>query len=224
MKLLKLLLQHRVRTIIVLSLLIAGGWFVQLHHHDISQEAIIAFGERIHTAWFLILFFILPLLGFPLSILLVLAGIRFGFAGGMAASAVAVFFHNFTAYHICHGFFRDPMRNFLERAGYAIPPISPGHRVRLTALFTAIHGPPYFAKLYLLALTDIPFLIYFWVGAPVYLIFCVIPVGAGSAATQFDATWIYAIITALAIFSLGGYWLRRRIAVSRDTSKSRQES
>ncbi len=223
MKLIKLLLQHRVRTIIVLLLLIAGGWFVQLHHHELSQEAIIEFGKRIHALWFLVLFLILPLVGFPLSILLVLAGIRFGFAVGMAVSAAAVFFHNFAAYHISHGLFRDRMRNFLERAGYAIPPISPGHSVRLTALFAAIHGPPYFAKLYLLALTDIPFVIYFWVGAPTYLIFCAIPVGAGSAVTQFDATWIYAIITVLAILSLGGYWLRRRMAVTRCKLGSPQE-
>jgi uncharacterized membrane protein YdjX (TVP38/TMEM64 family) len=212
MKLLKLLLQHRVRTAIVLILLIAGGWFVQIHQHDLSQEVIIEFGKRIHAVWFIVLFFILPLAGFPLSILLVLAGIRFGFTGGMAVSSVAVFFHNFTAYHLSHGLFRDQMRNFLERAGYAISPISPGHRIKLTALFAAIHGPPYFAKLYLLALTDIPFRIYFWVGAPVYVAFCAIPVGAGSAVTQFDATWIYAIIAALAILSLAGYWLRRRIA------------
>lgn len=222
MKLLKLLLQHRVRTVIVLLLLISGAWFVQLHHHDFSQELIIEFGRGIHPVCFFVLFLILPLAGFPLSILLVLAGIRFGFAGGMAVSAAAVFFHNFAAYHISHGLFRYRMRNFLERAGYAIPSISPGHRVRITALFTAIHGPPYFAKLYLLALTDIPFLIYFWVGAPVYLIFCIIPVGAGSAVTQIDATWIYAIITLLAILSLGGYWLRRRVAVSRGKSRSPQ--
>ena len=36
-------------------------------------------------------------------------------------------------------------------------------------------------KLYLLALTNIPFRIYLGVGPPVYIHFCLIPVGAGSS-------------------------------------------
>ena len=210
----EILLRHRAKTAIFLVSLAVLGWWVYLHQDELTREAVTEFGKQLPAVWFVALFLILPLAGFPVSIFLVLAGIRFGFVWGMVVSSVAMFFHNFAAYRLTHGLFRCRLRGFLERAGYGIPPIDVRHRVRFTALFAAIHGPPYVAKLYLLALTDIPFRIYFWVGSPVYILFCAIPVGVGSAVTQFDATWIYVIIGILAILSLAGYWIRNRLPVS----------
>jgi hypothetical protein len=79
-------------------------------------------------------------------------------------------------------------------------------------LFTAIHGPPYFAKLYLLALTDLSFRTYFLVGSLVYVIFCAIPVAAGSAVTTLSMGWISIAIGGIALVTLLGYWLRHRMA------------
>ena len=212
MKLLEMLLRHRLKAAIVLVSLALLTWLIVAHQDELSKKAIIEFGREVPTTWFVLGFLVLPLLGFPVSILLVLAGIHFGFPGGMAASAVAVCFHNFAAYRLTHGLFRTRVRGFLERAGYAIPPIDADRRVRFTILFAAIHGPPYTAKLYLLALTDIPFRIYFWAGAPVYVFFCAIPVAVGSAATSLHLEWIYVVVGAIAIVTLAGYWLRRRFA------------
>lgn len=210
MKLHEMLLRHRWKTGIAVVSMVLLAWLIHAHQSELSKEAFIAFGREIPSLWFVVLFLILPLVGFPISVCLVLAGIHFGFAGGMAVSAVAVVFHNFAAYRLTHGLFRARMRGFLENAGYAIPPIDVRHRVRFTALFSAIHGPPYIAKLYLLALTDIPFRIYFWVGAPIYVFFCAIPVAVGSAATTMHVAWIYFVIGAFAVIALAGFWLRRR--------------
>jgi hypothetical protein len=128
----------------------------------------------------------------------------------MLVSGVAVLFHNFAAFRLAHGLFRSRVRNRLRKAGHNIPSIKPQHRVWFTALFAALHGPPYIAKLYLLALTDIPLRIYFWVGAPVYIAFCIIPVGAGSAVMNFDPKWIYILVGASAALLILGYWLKNR--------------
>jgi hypothetical protein len=79
----------------------------------------------------------------------------------------------------------------------------------LTAI---VRGPPFFAKLYLLALTDIPFRIYFLVGVPIYILFSLVPVGAGAALMNFDPTWISVLIGIATLLLLAGLWLRRRYA------------
>ena len=203
--------RYRGKLALALLGLAAAWWFLYSHRHELKRETLVAYGNRLHGPWFLAAFFILPLAGFPLSILLLLAGMRFGLWGGMVASAAAVAFHNFAAFRIAHGLFRDRVRERMERAGYGIPPIDPKHRIWFTALFAAIHGPPYAAKLYLLALTDVPFRIYFWIGAPIYIAFCLIPVGAGSAVTDFNAKWLYILIGASALLLAGGYLLKRRL-------------
>jgi len=210
MNLLEIPRRHPWKTAFVLTLLASAAWFVCAHRGELTRETIIAHGRALPAAEFLAAFLVLPLLGFPISIFLVLAGIRFGLGGGMAVAAGCMLFHHFAAFRIAHGGFRQRVRQRLERAGYAIPGIKTGHRVWFTALFAAIQGPPYIAKLYLLALTDIPFRIYCWVGAPVYILFCLIPVGVGSAMTRFDTTWIYLLAAVSPVLLFVGYRLRRR--------------
>lgn len=216
MKLLEPLRRHPWKAAVVLLVLASAGCFAYLHRHDLSREQIIEYGKGIPAVWFIALFMIVPLAGFPVSICMVTAGIRFGFTGGMAVTAVGVFFHNFAAYRLTHGLFRARLRDFLERSGYAIPHIQPRHHIKFTAWFAAIHGPPYFAKLYLLALTDVPFRSYFWVGAPVYILFGAISVGIGSAVTTLDLKWISIVVGCLVILPLVSYVLRKRFRPAPD--------
>jgi hypothetical protein len=115
--------RHPVKIALVTLSLVALAWWIHHHQDELSKEAVIGFGKNLPALWFLVLFLVLPLAGFPISVFLVLAGIRFGFWGGLAVSGAAVFFHNFAAYRLTHGLFRTRLRAFLERAGYAIPPI-----------------------------------------------------------------------------------------------------
>jgi uncharacterized membrane protein YdjX (TVP38/TMEM64 family) len=204
--------KHRGKIVTALLILVAVVWYLIAHRGELNRETLMEYGKSIHGPGFIAAFMVLPVFGFPISIFLILAGVRFGLAGGMAVSAVAILFHHFAAYRIAHGFFRDRLRARLDRAGYGIPPIDPKHRVWFTALFAALHGPPYVAKLYLLAITDIPLAIYLWIGAPVYIAFCIVPVGAGSAVVNFNPTWIYILTGISALLLLIGYWLRHRFA------------
>jgi uncharacterized membrane protein YdjX (TVP38/TMEM64 family) len=212
MKLLEDLRRHRVKIIIVALTLAGLAWWIHRHYNELSKEAIIDFGRELHAAWFVALFLVLPLVGFPKSVFHILSGLRFGFAGGMAVSVVAVFFHSFAAYYVTHGLFRSRLRAFLERRGYAIPPIDASNQIRVTLLFTAIPGPPYVAKLYLLALTDISFRIYLLAGPPIHAMYGVVPVAAGSAVTTLPVEWVYLLIGAIVLVSLLGYWIRVRMA------------
>lgn len=204
--------RHRGKLAILLLLAAAAGGFAYARRAGLDRESLLAYGESLPAGAFLAAFLILPLVGFPISIFLVLAGIRFGLGGGMAAAALAIAGHHFATFRLAHGWFRDPVRRRLARAGHAIPPVPTRHRAWFTAFFAAVHGPPYIAKLYLLALTDVPFRIYLGVGAPIYILFCLIPVGAGSALIDFNPTWLYLLLALSTVLLLAGYGLRRQLA------------
>ena len=214
MKLLERLRRHPWKFGAALVLFAAVAWILPAHRGELTREAVMARGLALPSAGFIAAFLILPLIGFPVGVLLVLAGVRFGFAGGMAVAAGGVLFHNLAAYQISHGWLRERVKARFERAGYAIPDIKAQHRLWLTLVFTAVRGPPYVSKLYLLALTDIPARIYFGVGAAIHILFCLIPVGAGSAVMSFDPTWIYLFIGMFTLLLLVGYLLRRRLGKS----------
>jgi len=201
--------QHKklVTTAFLVVALAVVAWYYRDHW---DREAIVAFAENLSLPWFLAAFLLLPLIGFPITPLLVVTGIRFGFAGGMAVATGVMFFHNIVAFRLTHGWFRERLRNRLARSGYAIPAIDPKHQAWFTAVFASIHGPPYAAKLYLLALTDIPFRIYLWVGASIYAFFCVIPVGAGSAVDTLKPWVIYALVGMSIAMLAAGFLIKRR--------------
>lgn len=202
--------KHRGKLVSAAIVLALAAWFAWEHRANLSRENLVARGQELHAAWFIAAFFILPVLGFPISILTILAGVRFGLVGGMALAAGGTIFHHIAAYRITHGLFRDKVRERLERAGRKIPPIKKEHQVLLTALFAAIHGPPYAPKLYLLALTDIPFRIYLGVGAPIYILFCLVPIGAGSAVMNFSPVWLFALTALSIVIMMAGFWLKKR--------------
>lgn len=200
--------RHRGKIAMTAGVIALAGWYAFAHRDDLNRESLAAYGKGLPVGWFVAAFLVLPLAGFPLSIFLLLAGVRFGLGGGMAVSAGGILFHHVAAYRLAHGLFRDRLRRRLENAGRAVPSIKPGHQAWLTALFAALHGPPYIAKLYLWALTDVPFRIYLWVGAPVYILFCLVPVGAGSAVMNWNPAWIYGLVGVSAVFVVAGFWLK----------------
>jgi len=201
--------QHK-KLAVTAVLLAVLGVVLWCYRDRLDRESIVAFAEGLPVSVYLAALLLLPVVGFPITPLLAAAGIQFGFAGGMALATGAVFFHHFVAFRLTHGWFRERLRNRLARAGHAIPAIDPKHQGWFTGLFAAIHGPPYAVKLYLLALTDVPFRIYLWIGAPVYAFFCVIPVGAGSAVNTFKPWMAYAIAgLSIALLALG-FLLKRK--------------
>lgn len=202
--------RHKGRLIVALILTAAALWFIIANRDNLSRESIMAYGEALPAVWLVVAFAILPMVGFPVSILLVLLGVRFGFAQGMAICAAGMAFHHIAGFFSVHGALRQRIHAKLRDWGYRLPEMGKGNPAWFTLLFAAVHGPPYTLKIYLLALTDIPFRIYFWVGVPVYVAFSAIAIAAGAAITTFDPTWLYVAITVFAVTALGAGYLKRR--------------
>jgi uncharacterized membrane protein YdjX (TVP38/TMEM64 family) len=192
------------------ALVLALALLAWMHRDRIDRESLVALAESLPLPWLLAAYAVLPVIGFPISPLLVVLGLRLGFGGGMAVATAGVCCHHLAAYRLTRGWLHDRLQARLERGGHRIPRLDAGHRVWFTVAFAAIHGPPYAVKLHLLALTGIPFRVYFWAGAPVYAAFCAIPIGAGSAVGNFNAGTIALVVGVSLVLLLAGILIRRR--------------
>lgn len=208
----------------LVTALAAAGLLLWRFRDRLDADRWIAYGDRLPLPVLLVAFLLLPLAGVPISIFLVLAGMRFGLGMGMAVSTLCIFFHNMVAYKITHGTFRRRLRNWLEHRGRSIPPIREERRALYTGIFAAVSGPPYALKLYLLALTDVPFRIYLWVGATTYSAFSLIPVAAGAVASEVKPVWILALVAGAALLSYGVHWIVGRLGARVSTDHKRSSS
>lgn len=180
-------------------------------------QSLIAAGRELPGAVFLLTFCMLPLVGIPISIFLVVAGLKYGTMWGMVVATGVTAVHNLISYAVTKSWLQARIESCLERLGYAIPSIPQRHQVWFTAVFAGVPGLPYAIKLYSLALTNIPFSTYFWAGWPMYAASCIVYVGLGHAASSLSAGW-FVLVVAISVTLL---ILGRRLAQKSSGSASR---
>lgn len=198
--------KHWGKLLVMLILVAACCWLFTDGGKE-TREMLTEQVRNLPTFWFIVAYALLPVVGFPLSPLLVLAGVKFGFWQGMGVAAGGVFIHHLIVYPLVHGALRRRVSERLAKSDYSIPTPAEKNHLWFTAVFASIHGPPYAIKLYLLALTEVKFRVYLWVGAPVYIIFCVIPVGAGSSSIAVNPLWLYGGLIGVMAMAFLGKWL-----------------
>jgi uncharacterized membrane protein YdjX (TVP38/TMEM64 family) len=113
---------------------------------------------------------ILPVFGFPVSVVYLLAGVRFGplWGGVVVASVTAV--HLLASYGIARSVFRRPLQRFIEKRHKRLPRIPDDEQAMVALIVALVPGPPYLVRIYLLALADMKLRIYFWVALLVFTV------------------------------------------------------
>ncbi len=111
----------------------------------------------------------LPIVGFSVSVTYLVAGLKFGPVLGGVAVAGATAVHLLATYWICQTMLRGPIERMLKRRGHALPHVPKGENVSVAAMAVLVPGLPYVARNLLLALTDVPLRVYFWVCLPLYV-------------------------------------------------------
>lgn len=107
---------------------------------------------------------VLPLVGFPLSVLALAAGLRFGLGPALLLLAPAIVFHLVFGYAVGRRWLAAPLQRGLARYTFTLPRAPAGEAFSVALLVNLVPGPPYAAKIYLLALSDLPFRAYFFAG------------------------------------------------------------
>jgi uncharacterized membrane protein YdjX (TVP38/TMEM64 family) len=160
--------------------------------------------------WFLLAWLILPLVGFPISIALLAAGMKLGMVASFALLIVGMGIHTVAAWYLAHGMLREKLQHWLQRTRFDLPTIPRKHQVWFTALFVTVPGLPYGVKLYSLALTDLPFVRYLWIVWLFHVLNSIPFVGLGAAAATVSPLWLF-VFAVLAIGTIvGTKWLKER--------------
>jgi uncharacterized membrane protein YdjX (TVP38/TMEM64 family) len=124
--------------------------------------------EGLNGALVILLMIILPLLGFPASVLYVVAGAKFGRAWGLALAMIAIATHLMASWWIAHSWLKKPLDALFRRTRYHKPQIPEGEYLPVCLLIALMPGVPYTIKNYLLALSGAPFRYFFWCVLPAH--------------------------------------------------------
>ena len=113
---------------------------------------------------------VLPLFGFSIALVYLVVGAVFGGGVGLAVVTGITAVHLLGSHWIGQSFLRAPVQRFLQRRKHHLPEILEGEEWAVALMAALIPGVPYFARNYLLAVSDIPLRIYFWICWPVYVV------------------------------------------------------
>lgn len=159
--------------------LLAWFSFTELEWTDLRDELL---EVNLVTLWLLML--LLPPCGFSVSVVWLVAGARFGPWWGGLVVAVTTAGHLLLMHAIGRGFLRERLRAWLRRRGHALPAVPSGEHVAVAVMAVLAPGPPYFARNYLLALSDVPLRVYFAVCVPLYVARSYVTLFIGDLATK----------------------------------------
>jgi uncharacterized membrane protein YdjX (TVP38/TMEM64 family) len=151
-----------------LALVLAGILSIVLFT-DLSLETLTAAIERLNPVAVLPAMAVLPVIGFPISVVYLVAGARFGplLGGGVVAIVTAA--HLLLTHAITKTFLRKPLERVLERRHLHFPEIPHDEHALVALIVALVPGLPYVLRNYVLALSGVRLKIYFWVCLPIYV-------------------------------------------------------
>lgn len=208
----------RLRWVLIAVALGVFAWLAYVDRADLTRQALVDTVNALHPAVFILAYLILPLLGVPATIFYLAAGVRFGLPLGGLVSGVCILFHHLVGYWIAQGPMRRVVRHWLEKPGHSLPKIKAHNQVEWTALFSAIAGPPYALKLYLLPLAGVSYRIYLLVAMPIHVVMCLPVVAAGGSLGSVNAVWVTVAGVSIVLLVLLTAWLKRHYSRSQGDS------
>ncbi len=144
--------------------------------------------EMMHSlppAILLTAFALLPLTGFPVTLLLLAVGARFGFWAGLGLTAAATAVHLVASYPLS-SIFRRPVTALLKKAGWTLPRLDRRSAWPFSTWLALAPGLSYSLKNYTPALAAVPFSIYFITYYPIHMFTAVLGLLLGGATMNFS--------------------------------------
>jgi len=131
---------------------------------DLARITAYVTSAETHPAPFLLMLVFLPLAGFPMSVFLVLLGVKFGAWAGVLIMLAAMPLHLLISYFAATSLMRSFVQRCLAKMDYRLPQIPEHNALWFSAVFMAVPGLPYTVKNYALPLAGAPFRPYFLSG------------------------------------------------------------
>lgn len=201
--------QKKFLTIAVLFLCIPGIFYV-LYNNNIFEYMTYVINEQTHPAFFIFLFILLPAVGFPVILFLILLGIKFGIETGMLIMLLCLPIHLVSSYLMANNFLKPLIQNFAKKKGYRFPQIPESRLLLFGFVFMAVPGLSYAMKNHIFALSGISFRYYFLIGYLVNGLLGVPFIVAGHAAMGRSYILLAIIFLFLIMFYKFGQMIKKR--------------
>ncbi|MFT3869191.1 MAG: hypothetical protein QM715_12100 [Nibricoccus sp.] len=180
---------------------------LQFAYSRIDLSALRAATLEMNGAFVFLALVILPLLGFPVSVLHVFAGVRWGGVVGTSLVTASILLQLLASYGLVH-LFRPLFAARLEPLRRRIPEGAHGP----VSLFTMlVPGVPYFAKNYVLPLIGVPLPTYLLWCFPLHALRATVPVIFGDQADHLTPTRIVLFCLYGTVIVLSCGWAFRRL-------------
>lgn len=158
---------------------------------------------------------LLPLVGFSVAVVYVVAGAKFGVWIGGAVIIGITAVHLIGSHLIARSMLRGPLERWMHRRNRHLPAFPASENRAVAVMAALMPGLPYFARNYALALTSIPLRVYFWVCLPLYVIRSYVTLALGDLSrdgSREKLLWLVAIyVVKLSICAYLLQRLRRRL-------------
>lgn len=170
---------------------------------EVEWSGLLRAMERLDPVLTVVLMALLPLVGFSVGVVYVIAGAKFGMLGGGLVIIGITMVHLVGTHWIGRSFLRKPIERFLTRRDYHLPDGLKGEERQLAAMVALVPGPPYVLRNYALALSGMPLRSYFWVCVLIYSVRSYVTLALGDLGTDISGRkliWlgvIYAIKLAI---------------------------
>ena len=198
---------HQRMLLLLTGVLLLAGIMYAVWQYDTSGWIGFLINQKTHPLLFIALMAALPTVGFPISIFLVLVGVKFGISVGIAVAALILPIHMAASFLVANSVLHPRIEGILRKRGYRMPKVPENRVVLFTALFVVIPGLPYAMKNYLLALAKVPFLYYLGIGWPVHLAVTIPFIGLGGSTVEMNLSLAALFVGIL----VGLYFLLPRI-------------
>lgn len=187
---------------LTIALFLEFGWWGEIMELMQAVDPVLA----------LLLMAVLPLFGFSIGVVYVIAGVKFGLVGGGLAIVAVTAVHLLGTHWIARSFLEKKLRRFLKKKHHAMPHAPDGAEMSLAAMVALVPGPPYFLRNYTLALSGIPLRRYFWVCLVIYTIRSYVTLAVGNLGSDPSRQGVYWLAGIIALKLTICAFLIRRIA------------
>jgi uncharacterized membrane protein YdjX (TVP38/TMEM64 family) len=183
---------------VMAGLAVVGLVGLVLLYRMIDVQAVHDYAKRMNGVAVFVVMTVLPLFGFPVSLLHVAAGVRFGTGLGLALTTVSILIQLLASYALVKaapGFFERKMAPWRKRMPEAA-------HTPLTQFTMLLPGAPYFVQNYILPLMGVPLGTYLLWSFPLHVVRSVVGVAFGHESANLTPTklaWfgVYSVAIAL---------------------------
>jgi uncharacterized membrane protein YdjX (TVP38/TMEM64 family) len=179
-------------------------------------ERVKTWAETVGPLAFFTAMALLPAVGFPISVLTLMAGGLFaqqiGLGWTIVCTLLALGINLALTYWLARYALRPLLERIIKRLGYGLPQVAKENHAGLTLFIRVTPGPPYFVQGYLLGLAEVRFGTYMWLSWLIQGGYAVAMVVFGDSLMKSNSKVIFLAVSLLVGIMIAIKMVRRRIA------------